>query len=244
MQVEVCTFSIESCLNAQKAGAQRVELCGGLYEGGTTPSYGLIKLARRLLSLKIYVMIRPRGGDFCYDSYEIETMKSDIETAKQLGADGVVFGILEPNGKVNIEVTKELVQIAYPMGVTFHRAFDVTPDPFEALEAIIETGAERILTSGQHNTAPEGWQLLEQIVKKANNRIEIMAGAGVNADNALLLAQTGVNALHLTGKAVREGAMIFKKEGINMASVLPANEYEIIYSDEVKIRALVEKLNQ
>ena len=244
MQVEVCAFSIESCLNAQQAGAHRVELCGGLYEGGTTPSYGLIQRARSVLSIQLYVMIRPRGGDFCYDEEELEVMRLDILAAKKRGADGVVFGLLNPDGRVVIEQTKALVALAKPMGVTFHRAFDVASDPLEALEAIIEAGAERILTSGQQNTAIEGKKLISQLVERASGRIEIMAGSGVNADNAVLLAKTGANALHLTGKAVRQGAMTYHKQGVSMASVLPADEHEIIYTNEANVKRLIERLSE
>ncbi|AEI48011.1 copper homeostasis protein CutC [Runella slithyformis] len=242
MQVEVCVFSVESCINAQRAGAHRVELCGGFYEGGTTPSQGLMQRARTVLSIQLYVMIRPRGGDFCYSEEEFEVMCLDILAAKKCGANGVVFGLLKPDGQVDRERTKELVELAKPMGVTFHRAMDVAADPFEALEEIIASGAERILTSGQQNTAVAGKDLLRRLVEKANGRIEIMAGSGVNADNALLLAETGVNALHLTGKAVRKGAMVYQKEGVSMASVLPADEYEIIYTNEANIKQLLNKI--
>lgn len=243
MQVEVCAFSIESCLNAQQAGATRIELCGGLYEGGTTPSYGLIKRAREVTTLQLYVMIRPRGGDFCYDDEEFFVMKQDIELAKELGADGVVFGLLLPTGEVDEVRTAELVALAKPLQVTFHRAFDVAKNPFEALEAVIRTGAVRILTSGQENSASDGAELLTQLAKKAAGRIDLMAGSGVNVMNAVQLAQTGVQALHLTGKAARKGQMIYQKEGVSMASVLPTDEYEIIYSDALKIRSVVEAVN-
>jgi copper homeostasis protein len=244
MQVEVCAFSVESCLNAQQAGAFRVELCGGVYEGGTTPSYGLIEQVRAVLSLKLFVMIRPRGGDFCYNEEEFAVMKADIRAAKALGADGVVFGMLLPNGEIDVARTTELVALARPMGVTFHRAFDVALEPFEALEAVIQTGAERILTSGQQNTALLGSDLIQQLTQKAAGRIEIMAGSGVNADNALLLAKTGIQALHLTGKATKAGAMQYQKQEVSMASVLPASEYEIIYSDTLKIRAVIDAINE
>lgn len=243
MQVEVCAFSVESCLNAQQAGATRIELCGGLYEGGTTPSYGLIKRAREVTTLQLYVMIRPRGGDFCYDDEEFLVMKQDIELAKELGADGVVFGLLLPTGEVDEVRTAELVALAKPLQVTFHRAFDVANEPFEALEAVIRTGAVRILTSGQENSALDGAELLTQLAKKAAGRIDLMAGSGVNVINAVRLAQTGVQALHLTGKAARKGQMIYQKEGVSMASVLPTDEYEIIYSDALKIRSVVEAVN-
>lgn len=243
MQVEVCAFSVESCLNAQQAGATRIELCGGLYEGGTTPSYGLIKRAREATTLQLYVMIRPRGGDFCYDDEEFLVMKQDIELAKELGADGVVLGLLLPTGEVDEVRTAELVALAKPLQVTFHRAFDVAKEPFEALEAVIRTGAVRILTSGQENSALDGAELLTQLAKKAAGRIDLMAGSGVNVMNAVRLVQTGVQALHLTGKAARKGQMIYQKEGVSMASVLPTDEYEIIYSDALKIRSVVEAVN-
>lgn len=243
MQIEVCAFSVESCLNAQQAGAHRVELCGGLYEGGTTPSYGLIEHAKKVLSIDIYVMIRPRGGDFCYDDDEYEVMKYDIEAVKKLGVKGVVLGILKPNGEIDVIRTAELVSLAKPMSVTFHRAFDMAISPLDALEAVIETGAIRILTSGQQNNAFEGQILIQELVQKAQGRIEIMAGSGVNADNALSLSKTGVNALHLTGKSVRNGQMNYQKKAINMASTLPANEYEVIYSDIKKISDVVEALH-
>ena len=240
MQVEVCAFSVESCLNAQKAGATRIELCGGLYEGGTTPSYGLIKRAREATTLQLYVMIRPRGGDFCYDDEEFLVMKNDIEAVKELGADGVVFGLLLPTGEVDETRTAVLVELAKPLNVTFHRAFDVANDPFEALEAVIRTGAVRILTSGQENSAVDGAELLAQLVQKAAGRIDLMAGSGVNNTNAVQLVQTGIQALHLTGKAARKGQMVYQKERVSMASVLPTDEYEVIYSDTLKIRSVIE----
>jgi copper homeostasis protein len=187
--VEICAFSLESCLIAQRAGANRIELCGGMFEGGTTPSAGLIRMATQSIKIPIYVMIRPRGGDFCYSETEFEVMKTDILLAKNLGTNGLVFGILNPDGTVDSGRNKELIELAKPLGVTFHRAFDVSREPFEALESIIECGFERILTSGQKNTAIEGKGLLAELVKKANHRIEIMAGSGVNAQNAVELWQ-------------------------------------------------------
>ena len=234
-QIEICVFSPESCLNAQNGGANRVELCGGMYEGGTTPSYGLMQWARKQLSIELFVMIRPRGGDFCYDEWEFETMKNDIEIAKKIGCDGVVFGILLPDGNLDIKRNQALVNLAKPLETTIHRAFDMATDPLVALEDIIKIGAVRILTSGQKNTAIEGIELLEKLVKQATGRIEIMAGAGVNAENAVDLLKTGIDALHLSAKSLKNGAMVYRKNDVNMTSVLPANEYEIIYSDIQKI---------
>jgi copper homeostasis protein len=241
--VEICAFSLESCLIAQRAGANRIELCGGMFEGGTTPSAGLIRMATQSIKIPIYVMIRPRGGDFCYSETEFEVMKTDILLAKNLGTNGLVFGILNPDGTVDSGRNKELIELAKPLGVTFHRAFDVSREPFEALESIIECGFERILTSGQKNTAIEGKGLLAELVKKANHRIEIMAGSGVNAQNAVKLWQTGIDAIHLTGKAITESKMTFRKPDVSMASAAQTNEYEIYESDLKKIEAVIQTKN-
>ena len=237
--VEVCCFSIESCMSAELGGAKRIELCASLYEGGTTPSAGLIKLVKQKISIEIHAMIRPRGGDFCYSEDEILVMQEDIRMAKVLGCNGVVLGILQKDGKVDIAQTKAMVNLSKPMPVTFHRAIDMTPDYEEALENIIQTGCDRILTSGQKNTALEGISTIENLVKQANGRIQIMAGSGVNADNAQALIHTGVNALHLTGKATRDSEMIYRKAGIAMGGLSEVPEYEIVYSDAEKIRAVV-----
>lgn len=238
--VEVCAFSLESCLSAEKGGAKRIELCGSIYEGGTTPSAGFIQLAKQRVSIEIYVMIRPRGGDFYYSDDEISVMEADIRMVKQCGCEGVVLGILHKDGRVNVSQTKALIALAKPMQVTFHRAIDMTPDYLEALEDIIETGCDRILTSGQKNTAIEGIDNIEILVKQANGRIEIMAGSGVNAINAPMFLQIGVNALHLTGKSSRDSEMVYRKEGIAMGGLSEVPEHEIIYSDFEKVRAVVD----
>jgi copper homeostasis protein len=240
IKVEVCAFGLESCMVAAEAGANRIELCGGLYEGGTTPSAGLISQVKNKVNLELFVMIRPRGGDFLYSSAEIEVMKADIEMAKKLGADGIVLGILKENGEVNIKMTKELVDLAWPTKTTFHRAIDVTPNAYEAMEMIIETGCVRILTSGQQNKVTDGLQLIENLVQKAQNRIEIMPGAGVNADNAELLLNAGVSALHLTGKSVRDSAMKYRKNDVSMSEIEGISEFDLVYADRRKIRKVVE----
>ena len=240
IKIEVCAFSLESCLAAEKGGANRIELCGSMYEGGTTPSAGLIQVAKQQVSIEIHAMIRPRGGDFCYSENEISVMQADIRMAKELGCEGIVLGILQPNGEVNIAQTKALVDLAKPMQVTFHRAIDMTPDYLKALEDIIEAGCDRILTSGQKNTAMKGIEAIEKLVKQANNRIEIMAGSGLNASNVQTLIHTGVNALHLTGKSIRDSEMIYRKEGVTMGGLSEVPEYEIVYSDFKKIQAVAE----
>lgn len=239
MNIEICAFSLESCLIAQANGATRIELCGGAAEGGTTPSYGLIELARQALHIDLYVMIRPRGGDFLYNATELAVMRRDIEAAKQAGADGVVLGLLNPDGTVDEEKTAELIQLAKPLSVTFHRAFDVTRDPMEALEAVIRTGAQRILTSGQQASAEAGIPLLKKLAEQAGDRIEMMAGAGVTAENAARLAATGVHALHLTGKQVMNSGMVFRNQDVPMASVA-MSEFEWLSTSSAVVRAVVE----
>jgi copper homeostasis protein len=241
MLIEVCAFSLDSCLTAQRAGAGRIELCGGLAEGGTTPSAGLIQLARQHLTIPFYVMIRPRGGDFLYNETELAVMRADIQLAKTVGADGIVLGILQADGSINEAQTRELVELANPLPVTFHRAFDMARDPLEALEAVIRTGAARILTSGQHQNVELGLSVLQQLAKKAAGRIEIMAGAGVNAQNAKQLSEAGVDALHLSGSQKEDSGMIYRQPAVSMASSIPA-EYEYVEASEEKIRAVVRQV--
>ena len=241
MHTEVCAYSLASCLTAQRAGADRIELCGGLAEGGTTPSAGLVQLVRQHLTIPFYVMIRPRGGDFLYSEAELAVMRADIQLAKTLGADGLVFGILQADGTVDESQTGELVELAYPLPVTFHRAFDMTRDPLEALEAVIRTGAVRILTSGQQPTAERALPLLRQLVNQATGRIEIMAGAGVNAQNAQILVEAGVQALHLSGSQKEDSLMTYRQPTVSMASSVPG-EYEYIEAKEEKIQAVVRQI--
>ncbi|KAA6440159.1 copper homeostasis protein CutC [Dyadobacter flavalbus] len=239
MTIEICAYSLESCINAQAGGAGRIELCGGLGEGGTTPSAGLIEVVRKHVQIPVYVMIRPRGGDFVYDVFEEEIMRKDINLAKQLGANGVVLGVLSADGQVDVARTKALVDYAYPMKVTFHRAFDLTPDPVKALKAVIATGAERILTSGQKPSAIEATELLKKLAKEAGQSIEIMAGGGVNHTNAKQLAETGVHALHLTAKAFRPGRQKYFPAEISMAGEIP-DERSVLYSDLGLVEAIVQ----
>ena len=239
MTIEICAYSLESCINAQAGGAGRIELCSGLGEGGTTPSAGLIEIVRKHVDIKLFVMIRPRGGDFVYDFFEEEIMRKDIDMAKKAGADGVVLGVLTADGQVDVKRTKALVDYAAPLKVTFHRAFDLTPDPVKALKDVIATGAERILTSGQKSTAPEGIELLARLSKEANGAIEIMAGAGVAAENAAALKEAGVHALHLTAKAIRPARQKYFPEGISMAGSIP-DERSVMYSNLDLIEAIVQ----
>ncbi|WP_251619919.1 copper homeostasis protein CutC [Odoribacter lunatus] len=242
-ELEICAYSLESCRAAKEAGADRVELCAAMYDGGTTPSAATIRMARELTEgMELYVMIRPRGGDFLYSEWEYRQMWEDIRFVKESGADGVVLGILAADGIVDVERMTKLVAWASPLKVTFHRAFDMTRNAGEALEAVIGCGCHRILTSGMHNTATEGVGVLRELVRQAQGRIQIMAGSGVNVSNARQLLETGVDALHMSGKSVRDSAMVFRNPHIFMGGVPGIPEYDIAYSDKRKIEEVVKVL--
>ena len=239
MKLEIIGFNIESCMTAQEAGANRIELCDNPSEGGTTPSYGFIKAARKLLRIELYAMIRPRGGDFLYSEWEYEVMKTDIETCKKLGCDGVVLGILTSEGKVDKEKCKNLAGYAYPLGVTFHRAFDRTSNAMEALEDIIDIGCERILTSGQQPKAIDGQQLIKELIEHAVERIIIMPGSGVTSKNIVSLAEnTGAVEFHSSAGIYKDSEMKYANEAMNEQM-----KYTIVNKEEVyKMRKLLENV--
>lgn len=209
-QLEICAFNISSCITAQQSGAHRIELCDNPSEGGTTPSYGLIQSAIEKLHIDIYTIIRPRGGDFFYNDDEYSVMKKDIRLCKDLGCNGVVTGMLKIDGCVDKRRLSALVELAYPMGVTFHRAFDRAVNAFQALEDIIDIGCERILTSGQHPSVMEGIQLIKELVERADERIILMPGSGLRSNNIREIAlQTGAVEFHTTAKKINESEMKF-----------------------------------
>lgn len=215
-KLEIIGFNIESCLSAQEAGADRIELCASPGEGGTTPSYGLIKLARQHLHIDLYAMIRPRGGDFLYSDEDFEMMKMDVEFCKKSGCDGIVTGILTTGGKVDKKRCKQLIDLAYPLEATFHRAFDRVKDPFEALEEIIDLGFERILTSGLKPKSVESTALLAELIKKADGRIIIMPGSGVIAENIISIAEaTGAKEFHSSASLSKESLMEYFNTDMN-----------------------------
>jgi len=239
-KIEVCVANVESAVIAQKAGAHRIELCDNLYEGGTTPSFATIKFIRELVRIDMHVMIRPRGGDFYYSDDEMKIMFENIKTCRELGADGVVLGCLKLDGTINIQRTKQLVDYAWPMSVTFHRAFDLTPDPLEAMENIIECGIDRILTSGQRNNVVEGTPLIKKLIEKATDRIIIMPGGGVNEHNIKeLLDQTGASEFHLTGKKTIASPMQYRKKDIQMGDIPDISPYNLVVTDEARINKVV-----
>ncbi len=208
--MEIAVFSIEAALIADKAGADRLELCSGYADGGLTPSYGTIQLVKHQVNCPVFVMIRPRGGDFHYSVNEIEVMKNDIVKCKSLGADGIVIGLLNENGQINKIAVQELVEVAAPLPVTFHRAFDLCHEPCEAMEILIDCGVKRILTSGQKSSAIEGAEVLAALHKKANGRIIIMPGAGINPGNIEeIKSQTSCNEFHASAKRITIAADAF-----------------------------------
>lgn len=230
MKLEIIGFNIESCIAAQQAGAHRIELCDNPSEGGTTPSYGFIKAAREKLFIELYVMIRPRGGDFMYSDDEFKIMKADVEMCKELGCNGIVIGLLKKDGSVDKERCKELVGLAYPLGVTFHRAFDRAKEPIHALEDIIEIGCERILTSGQQPKAVDGTQIIKELILQADDRISIMPGSGVNAENIISIAEsTGATEFHSSAGIFTESKMNYKSLSMNESlRHITVNKDEII----------------
>ena len=186
--LEIIGRTVSECMALEKAGANRLELCSNMAEGGTTPAYATIALTKKYVKIPVFPMIRPRGGNFYYNDIEFETMALDIETCKKLGCEGVVFGMLTAENKVDVTRCRQLLKLAQPMQATFHRAFDLTPDASEALETLVALGFSRILTSGQAPSAMQGKALLAQLVKQAGNRIIILPGGGVRSDNLAALA--------------------------------------------------------
>lgn len=201
MLLEIAVFNIQSALTAANAGADRLELCENPFDGGTTPSYGTLKTVREKINIPVFPIIRPRGGDFLYDDEEFEVIKKDILLCKELGFEGLVTGILSTDGSIDIKRTAQLVELAYPLEVTFHRAFDRAKDPLQSLEDIIKCGCQRILTSGQVPNAFDGKALIKKLADQANERIIIMPGSGVRSNNIAELARyTGTTELHSSAR--------------------------------------------
>lgn len=241
MLLEVVVYNIESALRAQQGGADRIELCDNPAEGGTTPSYGIIEAVRQNISMDVYVMIRPRGGDFLYTNYEFHSMKRDIYQCQKLSVDGIVLGILTPEGRIDKKRCKELIDIARPLKVTCHRAFDMTRDPFEAFEDCIEIGFHRILTSGRQPQALAGADLIGELINKANGRIAIMPGSGVNENTVQeIIRKANCKEIHFSATAFREGGMIYKSESIAGMGSDEGSEYKVRTVDVERVKRMRE----
>lgn len=239
MKIEIVVYNIESAMRAQEGGADRIELCDNPSEGGTTPSFGTIEAVRQNVNLDVYVMIRPRGGDFHYSNYEFHCMKRDIDQCQKISVDGVVLGLLNANGTLDKKRCKELIDRARPLKVTCHRAFDMTRDPFEALEDCIEVGFNRILTAGHRATAPEGADLLGELIKKANGRIAIMPGSGVNESTVQeLVRKSKATEIHFSSTAFRESAMQYRNEKIAGMGSDEGAEFKYRTVDPERVRTM------
>jgi copper homeostasis protein len=237
--VEIVVYNIVSALKAQEGGADRIELCDNQGEGGTTPSYGTIESVRQHVSMDVFVMIRPRGGDFCYSSYELWSMKRDISQCQRLSVDGIVFGILTPDGLIDKRRCKDIIEKARPLKVTCHRAFDMTRDPFEALEDCIEAGFDRILTAGQQAQALKGAGLIGELVRRANGRIAIMAGSGVNENTVgPIVRQSGVKEIHFSATAFDESPMIWRNTNIAGMGSEEGSEFKLRTVDPERVRRI------
>jgi len=236
-QIEVCANSVESAIQAELGGANRIELCDNLVEGGTTPSIGMIESARKNLNIPVNVIIRPRGGDFCFSDIEFEIMMNDIESIKKTGVNGVVIGVLTPDGSVDTERCKKLIEKARPMEVTFHRAFDMAADPFKSLEDIIGLGIERLLTSGQQQTALQGNTLISELIEKAQNRIIIMPGSGINENNiAEMVQSTHAKEYHMSLRKTVDGKMLFRPNQLKLSAIVEPNEFSVSITDATRVK--------
>lgn len=242
--LEVCAGDIDSVIAAAAGGASRVELCSALGEGGVTPSIGFIRSALKVPGIKVHVLIRPRGGDFLYTPEEVDCMVDDIVAAREAGVQGVVIGALTPEGDIDVDACRKMVAAAAGISVTFHRAFDLCRDPRKALEDIITLGCDRILTSGQAQTALEGKQKLAELVRQANGRIIILAGAGVSQHNAAeILSASGTNEIHASARASVPSKMEYRHCGVSMGTP-GSDEYSRKVTSPEIVKEIVSRINQ
>lgn len=241
-KLEIPVFTAEAALRAAKAGAHRLELCSDFTEGGTTPSAGLLKFLKSIIEIPIYVMIRPRGGDFIYTEEELQVMELDIANLKALGADGFVFGVLDKHGMVDQQANRRLLTVAGDSPCTFHRAFDLTADLFQSLNDIQELGFARILTSGGQPTVTEGWDTIVQLIEQADQKLIIMPGGGSKPDHAQQLASKGIlQEIHASCKDVRSSEAVFKKEGMSF-SIDPIRFHQVLTVDPSLVQEFLEIL--
>lgn len=235
--LEICAFNVQSCIVAERAGAKRAELCDNPVEGGTTPSYGTIKIAREKVSIDLYPIIRPRCGNYLYDAEEWAIIEHDIKICKDLGCNGISIGVQKRDGTLDVERMKRIVAWAYPMGVTCNRIFDAVPDAASTLEALIDCGVERVLTSGQKSAAPLAIAELTTLVQQASGRIIIMPGAGVRSSNIELLMTTGAHEFHTSARiAVPDEVQFSNPEILDFGTP--------VVTEEEEVRRIVEYLNK
>jgi copper homeostasis protein len=243
VRFEICIDSVQGAVIAQEAGAARVELCDNLIEGGTTPSAGMIQTARAQVDIGLNVIIRPRGSDFCYSEVEFEVMKRDVELAGAWGADGVVIGVLTPEGCVDLERTGALIGLARPLSVTFHRAFDMVKNPHQSLEDLVTLGVDRVLTSGLENSALEGLDMIRDLVKQAENRITVMPGGGIHERNVLKIVQeSGACEVHISARSQADSRMTFRNPRAYMGGEFRSPEFAWKATDGDRIRAFKDTL--
>ncbi|XP_033098384.1 copper homeostasis protein cutC homolog [Anneissia japonica] len=240
--MEVCVDSVESAIIAERGGANRIELCSGLMEGGITPTQGLLKMVRTECRLPIFVLIRPRGGDFCYSSFELEVMRQDLLLAKDCGANGIVIGFLNRKGEIDVEKCKEFISLSRPLEVTFSRAFDMVADPYKSLEVLIDLGFERVLTSGLDSSVLEGLPVIRKLIEQARGRIIVMPGGGINDRNLRrILEGCGANEYHCSARTSQDSKMLYRNTKAFMGGVLRPPEFVQKIADSDLIRRLVEE---
>ena len=247
IKLEVIADSVTAAKAAEKGGADRIELCSGLLEGGITPSHGLIEQVREAVSIDLYVMVRPRGGDFLYSGDELDVMRKDIQVAQRLKADGIVLGVLDESGNIPTEVVADLVKSARPLKVTFHRAFDYVKNPLESLESLCALKVDRILTSGQRNSAFEGREIIRKLIQKAGSRIIIMPGGGINESHIVeVIRETGATECHISAKAIVESQMKYKSPTLSIGRDPGRDEYQRFSTDQgivQKMRLILDQLS-
>jgi len=238
MLLEICVFNTATAVAAEQAGADRIELCENYANGGTTPSYGYLKTVREKIGIPVFPMIRPRGGDYFHTQDEIDIIRKDILLCKELGFDGVVFGLLNQDGTIDQENTARLVEAAYPLDVTFHRAFDRCKNPLEALETLIQCGCTRVLTSGQYPKVTEGLALVKTLVEQSNDRIIIMPGSGLNSSNVQdIIDTTGVTEVHTSARIRVPSTTEFRNP-------LMPEDFDIDFVDANEIKKIKSIINQ
>ncbi|MGO9127825.1 MAG: copper homeostasis protein CutC [Terriglobales bacterium] len=242
--LEICCGSIDDAIQAEKGGADRVELCSALFLGGLTPSIGTTREAKSRLKIPVMVMVRPRGGGFCYTEAEMATMERDAEAAIESGADGVVFGVLEADGKIDVKRTKRMRQLIGKGQAVFHRAFDVTPDPFKALEQLVDLGITRVLTSGQKDTVPEGVELIAELIERAGRRIEILpGGGGLRPFNMReIVERTGCRQVHMTAWSKVKDSSTQARPEVTFGGALHPPEDQYDMTDAKMVREIGKRL--